>query len=148
MTTSNPDAVVPPPPEAPADERVLEVVEERLAVGKVRVAGATVRVSTTTEVVEETAEVELDRYRVEITRVPIGKTVETAPLARVEGDTTIVPVLEERFVVVKQLFLAEELHIRHVVEREVVREPVTLRRQHATVERSSDRAEVVGPDEV
>ena len=148
MTTSDPDAVVPPPPEAPADERVLEVVEERLAVGKARVAGATVRVSITTEVVEETAEVELDRYRVEITRVPIGKTVETAPLARVEGDTTIVPVLEERFVVVKQLFLAEELHIRHVVEREVVREPVRLRRQHATVERSGDRAEVVGPDEV
>ncbi len=148
MTTSDPDAVVPPPPEAPADGLVLEVVEERLAVGKVRVAGATVRVSTTTEVVEETAEVELDRYRVEITRVPIGKTVETAPLAPVEGDTTIVPVLEERFVVVKQLFLAEELHIRHVVEREVVREPVRLRRQHATVERSGDRAEVVGPDEV
>ncbi len=139
MTTSDPDAVVPPPPEAPADERVLEVVEERLAVGKARVAGATVRVSTTTEVVEETAEVELDRYRVEITRVPIGKTVETAPLARVEGDTTIVPVIEERFVVVKQLFLAEELHIRHVVEREVVREPVRLRRQRATVERSGEK---------
>ncbi len=94
------------------------------------------------------AEVELDRYRVEVTRVPVGRVVETAPLARVEGDTTIVPVLEERFVVVKQLFLAEELHIRHVVEREVVREPVALRRQHATVERVGDRAEVVGPDDV
>ena len=148
MTMSDPDGVVPSQPDGLADELLLEVVEERLAVGKARVAGATVRVSTTTEVVEETAEVELDRYRVEITRVPIGKTVETAPLARVEGDTTIVPVLEERFVVVKQLFLAEELHIRHVVEREVVREPVTLRRQHATVERVGDRAEVVGPDEV
>ena len=148
MMTSDPDGVVPPPPDAPADQFVLEVVEERLAVGKARVAGATVRVSTTTEVVEEIAEVELDRYRVEIKRVPIGKVVETAPLARVECDTTIVPVLEERFVVVKQLFLTEELHIRHVVEREVVREPVSLRRQRATVERSNDRAEVVGPDEV
>ena len=146
--TSDLDGVVASPPDASADDLVLEVVEERLAVGKVRVAGATVRVSTTTEVVEEIAEVELDRYRVEVTRVPVGKVVETAPLARVEGDTTIVPVLEERFVVVKQLFLAEELHIRHVVEREVVREPVALRRQHATVERVDDRAEVVGPDEV
>ncbi len=144
---SDSDGVVPPPSGALADELLLEVVEERLAVGKARVAGATVRVSTTTEVVEGTAEVELDRYRVEITRIPIGKSVETAPLARVEGDTTIVPVLEERFVVVKQLFLVEELHIRHVVEREVVREPVTLRRQHATVERSNEGAEVVGPDD-
>ncbi len=147
MTTSDPDAVVPSSPEAPTDELVLEVIEERLTVGKVRIPGATVRVSTTMEVLEETAEVELDRYRVEITRVPIGRTVETAPLARVEGDTTIVPVLEERFVVVKQLFLAEELHIRHVVEREVVREPVRLRRQHATVERSNEGSEVVGPNE-
>ncbi len=146
--TSDLDGVVASPPDASADDLVLEVVEERLAVGKVRVAGATVRVSTTTEVVEEIAEVELDRYRVEVTRVPVGKVVETAPLARVEGDTTIVPVLEERFVVVKQLFLAEELHIRHVVEREVVREPVRLRRQHATVERSGDRAEVVASSEV
>ena len=136
---SDSDGVVPPPSGALADELLLEVVEERLAVGKARVAGATVRVSTTTEVVEGTAEVELDRYRVEITRIPIGTTVETAPLARVEGDTTIVPVLEERFVVVKQLFLAEELHIRHVVEREVVREPVRLRRQRATVERSGEK---------
>ena len=148
MTTSDPDGVGPSPPEAPLDDLVLQVVEERLAVAKRRVAGATVRVSTVTEVVEEIAEVELDRYRVEVTRVPVGEIVETAPIVRVQGDTTIVPVLEERFVVVKQLFLSEELHIRHVVEREVKREPVTLRRQRATVARSGDGAEVVGLDEV
>ena len=147
MTTSEPDGVVPPPFGAPVDQLVLEVVEERFAVGKARVAGATVRVSTTTEVVEEIDEVELDRYLVEVTRVPIGQVVETAPLARVQGDTTIVPMLEGRLVVVKQLLLAEEPHIRYVVEREVEREPVSLRRQHAKVERSGDRAEVVGLDE-
>ena len=117
------------------DGLTLEVMEERLAVAKRRVAGDTVKVSTTTELVEEIAEIELDRYRVEVTRVPVGRIVDEAPLARAEGDTTIVPVIEERFIVVKQLFLKEELHIRHVVEREVKREPVALRRQHATVER-------------
>ncbi len=118
------------------DDLTLQVIEERLAVAKRRIAGGTVKISTTTEVVEEVAEVELDRYRVEVTRVPVGRIVDEAPLARAEGDTTIVSVIEERFVVVKQLFLKEELHIRHVVEREVKREPVTLRRQHAKVERS------------
>ena len=118
-----------------ADDLTLEVIEERLAVAKRRVAGGRVKVSTTTEVVEEVAEVELDRYRVEVTRVPVGQIVDEAPLARTEGDTTVVPVIEERFVVVKQLFLKEELHIRHVVEREVKRESVTLRRQRATVDR-------------
>ena len=121
--------------EAHPDALTLKLVEERLEVAKRRVAGGVVRISTTTETVEEVAEVELDRYRVEVTRVPIGRIVEEAPLARSEGDTTIVPVVEERFVVVKQLFLKEEVHVRHVVEREVRREPVTLRRQRATVER-------------
>ena len=126
-----------------ADDLTLQVIEERLAVAKRRVAGGRVKISTTTEVVEEVAEVELDRYRVEVTRLPVGRIVDEAPLARTEGDTTIVPVIEERFVVVKQLFLKEELHIRHVVEREVKREPVTLRRQRATVDRLD--TDVAGP---
>ena len=124
-----------PSAEAHLDDLTLRVVEEHLNVTTHRVAGDIVRVSTTTEVLEEVAEVELDRYRVEVTRVPVGRVVDEAPLARADGDTTIMPVVEERFVVVKQLFLKEELHIRHVVERDVVRETVSLRRQKAVVER-------------
>ena len=118
------------------DEALLiPLVEERLALTKRQVAGGAIRVSTRTEVHDEVAELEVDRYRVEVTRVPVGRLVEAAPAARTEGDTTIVPVLEERLVVVKQLFLKEELHIRHVLEREVKRETVPLRSQRATVER-------------
>lgn len=36
---------------------------------------------------------------------------------------------------VKQLYIKEELHIRHSVEREIIRETVPLRSQHAVVER-------------
>ena len=136
MTTSTPADLGPEPGAGVGhDELTLQVVEERLAIEKRVVVGDIVRVSTTTEVVEAIAEIELDRYHVEVTRVPVGRVVEEAPLARAEGDITIVPVIEERLVVVKQLFLKEELHIRHVIEREVKREPVTLRRQRATVER-------------
>ena len=116
-------------------EVVIPLVEERLALTKRQVAGGAVRVSTRTESRDEVAEVEVDRYRVEVTRVPVGRPVDVPPPSRSEGDTTIVPVLEERLVVVKQLFLKEELHIRHVLEREVRRETVTLRSQRATVER-------------
>ena len=136
--------LVSPDRSARDDDLTLELVEERLAVAKRRVAGGRVSISTTTEVVEEIAEVALDRYRVEVTRVPVGRVVEEAPLARAEGDTTILPVVEERFVVVKQLFLKEELHVRHVVEREVRREPVSLRRQHVTLERSDAGAAEAG----
>ena len=149
MTASTPVGIG-PDLDAERDDLTLQVFEERLDVEKRRVARGVVRVSTTTEIVEDVAEVSLDRYRVEITRVPVGLIVDEAPLARAEGDTTIVPVIEERFVVVKQLFLKEELHIRHVVEREVKREAVTLRRQRATVDRRGapepDPTDVAGPD--
>ncbi|WP_237481849.1 YsnF/AvaK domain-containing protein [Lichenibacterium dinghuense] len=117
----------------------LQVVEERLSVGKRRRSTGGVQVGTRTEVVDAVAEVELDRYRVEVTRVPIGQVVDAAPAARAEGGTTIIPVVEERLVMVKQLFLVEELHVRHVLERETVREPVTLLRQHAVVRRLDGR---------
>ncbi len=113
----------------------LELVEETLQVAKREVVAGTVRVSTRTESFEEVAEVSLDRNIVDVTRVAVGKIVDHAPAVRTEGDTTIVPVMEERFVVVKQLYLLEELHIRHRVETEVSHVPVTLRRQTAVVER-------------
>ncbi|MGI3903214.1 MAG: YsnF/AvaK domain-containing protein [Janthinobacterium lividum] len=113
----------------------IELLEETLAVSKRRKATGRVRITTHTETVEALAEVELDRYRVEVTRVPVGRVVDVAPVARAEGDTTIIPVIEERYVVVKQLVLVEEVHVRHVLERETVSEPVTLRRQRAVVER-------------
>ena len=113
----------------------VQVIGERLSVGKRRRSTGSVLVGVRTEVVDAVAEVELDRYRVEVTRVPVGQVVDAMPVARTEGGLTIVPVLEERFVVVKQLFLVEEVHIRHVIERETTREPVKLRRQRAVVER-------------
>ena len=131
-----------------ADESggTLHVVEERLNVTKRRKTTGSVRVGTLTEFVEVAAEADLDRYRVEVTRVPVGRVVDEAPLARAEGDTTIVPVIEERLVVVKQLFLVEEVHIRHVLESQAVRETVTLRRQHAVIERLN-RQGTAFPDE-
>ena len=118
---------------------VLQVLEETLTVSTRRRVTGGVRVGTRTEVVEEPVEAELDRYRVEVTRVPVGRVVDKAPSARAVGDTTIIPVVEERLVMVKQLFLVEEVHVRHVVERELVREPGTLRRQRAVSERLDGR---------
>ncbi len=141
-STSSPEAMVRASStslsERAADE-TLQVVEERLSVGKRRRSIGSVQVSTRTDIVDAVAEVELDRYSVEVTRVPVGRAVDAAPVARSEGDTTIIPVVEERLVMVKQLFLVEELHIRHVLERETVREPVMLRRQRAVVARFDGR---------
>ena len=73
--------------------------------------------------------------------------IEEAPEIRTEGDTMIIPVVEERLIVVKQLFLKEEVHIRHRTEREAVRENVELRRQCTVVRRVGPDGRIIEPEE-
>ncbi len=83
----------------------------------------------------ETVPLNLAETTVAVERVPVGRFVETAPEPRVEGDLTIIPVVEERAVVSVRLFLREELHIRRQTERHTESHDVRLRRQQATVTR-------------
>ena len=126
---------------------VIAILEETVAVAKRRILTGAVRVETRTELRHENAEVDLERDVVDVTRVPVNCLIEETPTVRTEGDTTIVPVVEERFVVVKQLFLREELHIRHRTEREIVHQAVALRRQHAVVLRLDSNGRTIAPDE-
>ena len=132
------------PARASAPE-VVSLFEEELTVAKHEVATGTVRVTTKTEAHQEIAETALDRTAVEVTRVPINRPIDQAPAIRTEGDLTVVPVVEERLVITKQLFLVEELHIRHRTEQEIVREPVSLRRQWAVIEHVNAEGAAAAP---
>ena len=65
--------------------------------------------------------------------------VHTPIIERIEvvtrGDVTIIPVVEERLVLTRQLYLREEIHIRRVERRETAEVPVETRKQVATIER-------------
>ena len=74
---------------------------------------------------------------VEVTRVPVNREVSEAPPIRMEGDITVVPVVEERLVIEKRLFLVEELHLTRTATTEQVEVPTTLRRMRAVVERET-----------
>lgn len=124
----------------------LALAEETFHVSKRAVVTGIVRVSTRTEVTETIADITLDRTVAEVTRVPIGRLVEEPPAMRTEGEVTIVPVFEERYVVVKQLYLTEELHIRHRSHPVVSHTPVQVRRQTAIIERL-DAKDRLGPDD-
>ncbi len=113
----------------------IQLLEEELSISKRQSVAGRLRVSTRTETHDEIAETTLDRNVLDVSRVPIDRFVDVAPKVRTEGDTTIVPIVEERLVMVKQLYLREELRIRHSVERETLRESIPLRSQHAVVER-------------
>ncbi len=122
-------------PEEEKDEQVIPLVEETARISKRDVITGKVRVRTEVDSVEQVVRETLTDETVEVTRVAVDRRVEQVPEIRTENGVTIVPILEERLVVEKQLFLKEELHIRRDVKSETVEVPVTFRSERAVVER-------------
>jgi uncharacterized protein (TIGR02271 family) len=120
----------------PDDENVIPIIEEEASISKRAVTTGRVRVETRTEFVEEMLRAELTSDEVEVERIPVDREIDRMPDVRSEGDTTIVPVVEERLVVERRLFLKEELHVRRRAATETVEVPVTLRKQRVEVVRS------------
>ena len=118
------------------DEATLPLAAEELSVSKeVRETGR-VRVRTHTDEREAWVDETLSGEHVEIETVPVGRQVDAAPAVRQEGDTTIIPVVEEVLVVERRLFLKEEVRVKRVTTATPHRECVRLRSQRADIERS------------
>jgi uncharacterized protein (TIGR02271 family) len=116
-------------------EVVVPVIAEEVEVGKRRVESGRVRVRKTVRSTEKVVDEPVVREEVEVERVPINRVIAEAVGPRQEGDTLIVPLLEEVLVVEKRLMLREEVRItRRRVERRSSRK-ITLRSEEATVER-------------
>jgi stress response protein YsnF len=113
----------------------IPLTAEELRVEKRSVVTGRVRVKTVVDSFEQIVKESLKTERLETTRVEIGKEIDSIPSVRTEGDTTVIPVVEEVLIVEKRLFLKEEIHVRRVVSNDQVEAPVTLRKQRAVVER-------------
>jgi stress response protein YsnF len=116
------------------NDQKIQLVEESVTVEKERVVTGRVRVSTSSSEVEKLAQATSAGIRVEVTRERLDREIDAVPETRVEGDTAIIPVVEEVMVVEKRLVLVEEIRIRQIVTSEEVSVPVTVRKQTATVE--------------
>ena len=116
---------------------VIPVIQEQATIDKRVVETGKVRISKHVREYEEIVDVPQVQEEVKMRRVPVNQFVDEAPQARTEGDETIIPVLEERYVVEKKLFLVEELHIRK--ERHETHNPQTVRvlKEEVEVERIS-----------
>ena len=119
----------------PVGETHFPLYAEDLTVSKRQIAGEMVQVGTVTRETESLVDEMLNHERVQIDRIPVGRQVDAVPPIRQEGDTTILPVVEETVVVERRLILTEEIHIRrlHVSERH--QEAVILRKQEAVITR-------------
>lgn len=115
----------------------IPLVEERLSVTKRQVETGRVRVHVSVEEREETLTEHVSRDEVEVEHVPRNVRVAELPHVRLEGSTTIIPVVEEVLLVEKALVLVEEIHIRRRSTAETVEIPVTVKSERARIERES-----------
>lgn len=115
---------------------VLPLYTEELSVSKRVVPKSSVQVARVTQYHEQIVNELLACERVEVERTAIGKPVEMAPQVRQEGDTIVVPIVEEVLTVERKLILKEELRVKRIREELPHQERVILRKQEAVVKRS------------
>ncbi|QYF96159.1 YsnF/AvaK domain-containing protein [Massilia sp. PAMC28688] len=129
----------------------MPVMREDVQVGTRQVdTGRGVRIHKTVSEQPHHIDQTLLREAVNVRRIPVDKIVSLteAPVARQEGDTLIVPILEEILVVEKRLRIKEEIHITRTAQQEPYAETVMLRSEHVSVERFDDSSatEVTSPN--
>ena len=128
-------AVRRPAVEGTQDDPTLRLLAEEVHVTKETRETGRVHVSTQTHEREALIAEDLARERVEIETIPVGRRINAVPEVRQDGDTTIVPVVEEILVVERHLMLKEEIRIKRVRTIERHQETVVLRHQEAVVTR-------------
>jgi uncharacterized protein (TIGR02271 family) len=138
----NPDAV--PAAERPApgsvtERRVIPVVQESAHVIKRVVDRGSVKVSKIVSEHEEVIPIPTVHDEIEIEHVARDKWLKRPAKTRREGDTIIIPVMEEVTVTEKRLILREEIYIRRRQVTVPAEEKVTLRREQVRIEDNRDR---------
>ncbi len=118
---------------------VVPLFAEEVSIAKQTKVTGRVEVSTVTRQSDQVVDELLTLESVEIERVPVGHIVDRAPQVREEGDTLIIPVVEETLVVERRLVLKEEVRVRRVRTTKKHREHVNLRRQDAVITRHSNK---------
>lgn len=111
----------------------IPVVEEELKIDRREVETGRVRVRTVPEEQTRVVSDRLLRTDVTVERVPKDEEIDAVPPVRDEGETVVVPVIEERLV--KRLFLVEEVRLTRRASTEEFEQPVQLRSERVVVER-------------
>lgn len=116
--------------------RVLPEIDERLVMQKQTVDRGGFRVTKTVETERRQVDEPLKEVTVEIERRTIGlPLVGEPPAAHFEGDTWVIPVVQEVLVTEKRLVLVEEVRVTRKTTERRAAQVVTVRKEHIVVER-------------
>jgi len=114
---------------------VIPVVAEELQVGRQVVETGRVRVTKVVHEDQETVDQPTVTEEVVVERVPVNQFVEAAPAPRQEGETLVLPVLEEVVVVQRKLLLKEEVRVTKRRTESRQQQTVSVRREEVKIER-------------
>ncbi len=117
------------------EELVIPVIREQVIVDKKVVETGKVRISKRISEHEELIDVPVMQGEAAIQRVPVNQFVESAPAVRYEGDTMIIPVIQEQVVLQKKLLLVEEIHVTKQMVETHRSQKVTLLREEVEITR-------------
>jgi uncharacterized protein (TIGR02271 family) len=123
------------------DDPKLTLLAEELTVEKEAVETDRLRVSKQTHTREVAVDESLLRESAEIETVPIGRQIFEMPSVRHEGETIVVPIVEEILHTERRLILKEEIRITRRRTTEQFHDRVTLRYQEAVVTRVQSASE-------
>ena len=117
--------------------RRIPILEEGLHVSTEAVDQGGYRITKRVQVHEQLVDEVLRSEHVEIERRPINNAIsdDAIPGIRQEGDTLIVPVIEEMLITVKRLVLVEEVRITRIHATHRNPQTFTLRKENIEVER-------------
>jgi uncharacterized protein (TIGR02271 family) len=113
----------------------LSILKEELDIQKPTKITGVVRLDKTVRTTDAVIEEDLVRESFSVERVPINRYVTEAASTRQEGDTMVIPVMEEIVVVTKQLVLREEIRITRHREQSQQTEILSLRSEEVEVKR-------------
>ena len=118
------------------EETVIPVVEEEAHLEKRLVERNRTRITKQVHTEEETIETPLRQERVQVERVPVERIIDSPVTSHYDGDTLVIPVMEEVLIIKKKLFLKEEVRVTKYVGEIEHQETVTQRKEAVTVERT------------
>jgi uncharacterized protein (TIGR02271 family) len=125
---------------------VVPVLAEELQVGRKAVPTGSVRVHRAVREHEQTVDIPLLKEHVDVRRVLIEQEVNGPLPVRQDGNTTIIPIVEEVLVVSKKFMLKEEVHVLRTVREERYREQITVSRQEPEIQRIDASGRVLSVD--
>lgn len=119
----------------PTEEKItIPLAEECVTIHKTARTTSGVRVHKTVQETLQNVDETVTVQNVTVQRVAIGRWLDHPLSQRQEGDTTIIPIVEEVAVIEKRLRLVEEIRITRTTITDHYRTAVPIRREHAVVE--------------